>query len=248
VFPHVALYLENHVEGVTFQPHEAGNTVEVRVDASHAAPDESHFFVAVCAHRQQVGNPTFVYVPRAANVLRERERHIELLEKELATKNAWLEQSIQEHQDLLAKFRDQKEALERSNRWNQQLNQELEERGARIVELQDQMAREQEAARLMAEGYAAQVSALEADLQAKIQWARDVEAALTAEVNKQTSALVKAVDALHSTEKELEERTAWALALDKQTKEQGQQLAMVRGSRWVKLGRKVGLGPELPLG
>ena len=247
VFPHVALYLENHVEGVTFQPHEAGNTVEVRLDASRSAAEDSHFFVAVCAHRQQIGNPTFVYVPRAANVLRERERHIALLEKELVAKNAWLEQAIQEHQDLLTKFRDQKESLERSNRWNQQLNQDLEERQARIVDLQDEMAREQEAARQMAEGYAAQVSALEADVQAKIKWARDVETALTAEVNKQTAALVNAVDALHRTEKELEERTAWAMALDKETQAQSQQLALVRGSRWVKLGRKVGLGPELPL-
>ena len=48
-FPHVSLFLENHVEGVTFQPHEAGITVEVRVDSGDAAPDESHFFVAVCA-------------------------------------------------------------------------------------------------------------------------------------------------------------------------------------------------------
>ena len=248
IFPHVVLFLENHIEGVTFQPHEAGNTVEVRVDASGAAPDESHFFVAVCAHRPQLGNPTFVYVPRAANVLRERERHIALLEKEVATKNAWLEQAIREHQDLLAKFRDQKEALERSNRWNQSLNAELEERQARIVDLQEEMAREQEAARQMAEGYAAQVSALEEDVRARTQWAHDVEAALTAEVNKQTAALVSAVDALHRTEKELEERTAWALSLDKQANEQAQQLALVRGSRWVKLGRRVGLGPALPLG
>jgi SAM-dependent methyltransferase len=80
VFPYVSMYLENHVEGVTFQPHEAGHTVEVRVDAGDSAPDESHFFVAVCAHRRQLGNPTYVYVPRAANVLRERERHIALLE------------------------------------------------------------------------------------------------------------------------------------------------------------------------
>src|SRR5262249_51981322 len=150
---------------------------------------------AVCAHRQQIGNPTFVYVPRAANVLRERERHITLLEKELATKNAWLEQAIQEHQDLLAKFREQKEALERSNRWNQQLNQELEERQGRSLELQNEIAREQEAARQMAEAYSAKVRTLEEDLRAKIQWARDVEAALTAEVNKQTAALVKAVEA-----------------------------------------------------
>ena len=52
--------------------------------------DESHFFVAVCANRPQTGNPTFVYVPRAANVLRERERHIGLLREELAEKNQWL--------------------------------------------------------------------------------------------------------------------------------------------------------------
>src|SRR6185312_10166479 len=28
IFPHVSMYLENHVEGVAFQPHEADNTVE----------------------------------------------------------------------------------------------------------------------------------------------------------------------------------------------------------------------------
>ncbi|HEY1185644.1 MAG TPA: methyltransferase domain-containing protein, partial [Bryobacteraceae bacterium] len=93
VFPHVALFLENHVEGVTFQPHQAGYTVETRVDAGDPSPDDSHFFVAVCAHRPQVGNPTFVYVPRAANVLRERERHIALLDGELAQKNQWLEKA-----------------------------------------------------------------------------------------------------------------------------------------------------------
>ncbi len=90
IFPHVSMFLENHVEGVTFQPHEAGQTVEVRVDAGEPAPEESHFFVAVCAHRPQIGNPTFVYVPRAGNVLREREHHIALLEQELAQKNEWL--------------------------------------------------------------------------------------------------------------------------------------------------------------
>ena len=50
------------------------HAAEVRVDAGEPAPDESHFFLAVCAHRPQVGNPTFVYIPRAANLLRERER------------------------------------------------------------------------------------------------------------------------------------------------------------------------------
>ena len=250
VFPYVSLFLENHVEGVTFQPHEAGNTFEVRVDAGEPAPADSHFFVAVCARRPQMGNPIFVYVPRAANVLREREHHIQLLEKELATKDHWLEklqrdiaEFDREHQKLLAMFREQKEALERSNKWADQLNREVLERRARVEELQEELAKEQEAGRLMAEQYSAKVSSLEEDIRTKIQWAKDVEANLKAEIDKQTAELVKAVDALHTTEKELHERTDWALQLQEEARQLAEQVTLFRGSRWVKLGRKVGLGP-----
>jgi SAM-dependent methyltransferase len=246
IFPHVSMFLENHVAGVTFQPHELGNTVEVRVDSGEPAPDESHFFVAVCAHRPQVGNPTFVYVPRTANVLRERERHIELLERELATKNEWLERALREHESLMQQFADQKRALEESNAWADSLNRDLSRGAARIVELQDEMAREQDAARQMAAGYEASIARLETDISAKTHWARDVEKTLTAEVQKQTADLVKAVDALHHTESVLEERTAWALRLQEETNQLSQQIAVVRASRWIKFGRKVGLGPVIP--
>ena len=128
------------------------------------------------------------------------------------------------------------------------LNRDLEERGARIVELQDQMAREQEAATKMAGDYDAKVRELEEDIGTKTQWARDVEASLTAEVQKQTAHLVAAVDALHHTEKELEERTAWALRLQEEANSLAQQMQLVRASRWMKVGRKIGLGPALPLG
>lgn len=234
-FPHVSLFLENHAEAVTFQPSEAGNTVEVRVDASEAAPDESHFFVAVCAHRPQIGNPTFVYVPSAANVLRERERHIALLEGELATKNQWLEKALGEHEELMAQFTAQQQDLERSNRWAETLNREIAERGARILELQDELAATHAA-------YGARISELEQDIRVKTQWALDREA----EVQKQIADLVAAVDALHRTEHELDERTTWALRLEKEARELDAQLALVRASRWMRLGRKVGLGPAWP--
>jgi SAM-dependent methyltransferase len=246
IFPHVSMFLENHVEGVTFQPHEPGNTVEVRVDAGEPAPDDSHFFVAVCAHRPQIGNPTFVYVPRAANVLREREHHIALLEGELDTKNQWLEKALREHEELMTKFAALQAELERSNQWAEQQNREIADRRTRIAELQDELAREQESARRTVAEYDAKIADLERDIAAKTQWARDVETALTAEVKKQTADLVAAVDALHRTEKELEERTAWALRLQKEADELTQQLALVRESRWMKLGRRVGLGPALP--
>ena len=303
VFPHVSMYLENHIEGVTFQPYEAGQTVEVRVDAGDPAPDESHFFVAVCAHRRQLGNPTYVYVPRAANVLRERERHIALLEGELATKDEWLDKAQQDlaecdrvssqqkdelersnqwagtlNQELeerrarivalqeefareqesarqvaegyAARFREQEEERERSNQWAEALNREIAERRARIVALQEEFAREQENARQVAEGYAAKVADLERDIQDKTKWAIDTETNLTGVIRDQAERLSRAVAdlgtavaALHHTEKELEERTAWALRLQDEARRLEEQVALFRASRWVKLGRTVGLGP-----
>ena len=38
-----------------------GHTVDARVDTSDPVPADSHFFVAVCARRPQLGNPTYVY-------------------------------------------------------------------------------------------------------------------------------------------------------------------------------------------
>ena len=227
VFPHVSMFLENHVEGVAFQPDEPDSAVEVRVDAREPVPDDSHFFVAVCAHRTQLGNPTFVYVPSAANVLRERQRHIALLERELATKNEWLAESERQRETLLEAFRGQSVDLERSNRWageldrrvvqlqgelersNQwagELNREVEQRRARVVALQAELAREQDSARGMAEGYRAKVAELE---------------------------------------EELAKRAAWASGLQEEARKLEELLENVRSSKWFKLGRKIGMGPAV---
>ena len=64
------------------------------------------------------------------------------------------------------------------------------------------------------------------------------------EVQKQTAELVLAVEALHRTEKELDDRTAWALRLQEEARKLEEQVTLFRASRWVKLGRKVGLGPS----
>ena len=228
VFPHVALFLENHVEGVTFQPFEPSNTADVRVETAEPDPAGSHFFLAVCAHRPQLGNPTFVYVPRAANVLRERERHITLLEQELITKNQWLERALTDHTSLMGKFDEQKKALDRSNKWAAAQAEEIRMLRQRIDELQDEVAREQESAANLATGYELKIAGLEQEVRDKVK------------------ELARAVEALHHTEAELDARTTWALKLQKEAETLGQLLALVRGSRWVKLGRKIGLGPALP--
>jgi ubiquinone biosynthesis O-methyltransferase len=242
VFPHVSLYLENHVEGFTFQPHENGGTAEVRVDSGEPAPDESHFFVAVCANRPQTGNPTYVYVPRTANVLRERERHIGLLEKELAEKNQWLAEAQRDLSEMTRQYAKVEAELEQSNRWAGDLQCDLDDRRARVAELQQELAAEQESGRQTVAGYEAKVQDLEADIHSKIKWALNLDAALI----KQTAELVKAVEALDRTDKELHERTEWALRLDSEKAELARQLELYRASRWVRLGRKVGLGPGAP--
>jgi SAM-dependent methyltransferase len=251
-FPYVSMFLENHVEGVTFQPHEAGETVEARVDSAEPVPDESHFFIAVCAHRPQVGNPTFLYVPRTANVLREREHHIAKLEGELATKDKWLDKAQldlaefdREHQKLLVMFREQKEELERSNRWAAELNATLAARGVRIDELQEELARDQENARRVVAAYNAKIADLEQDNREKTKWALDTEARLTAEIRKMAEVLAQTSATLEQTETDLQERSAWALRLEEEKRLLEEQLNMVRASRWVRLGRKVGLGPAL---
>jgi len=249
----VSLFLENHIAGFTFQPHDSASTAEVRVDSGDPAPNESHFFVAVCANRPQMGNPTYVYVPRTANVLRERERHIGLLQKELDEKNQWLAEAQRDLAEMTRQYAKVETQLEESNRWAGDLNRQLEERRARVGELQTELAAEQEIGRQTVAGYEAKVKDLEADIQSKTKWALDVEAALTIEINKQAVALKQRADelrqteeALQTTQNELEERTEWALRLDKQAAELAQQVALYRASRWVKLGRKVGLGPDFP--
>jgi predicted nucleic acid-binding Zn-ribbon protein len=179
-------------------------------------------------------------------VLRERERHIALLEHELAEKDGWLQKALAEHEALMRQFLALQGELERANAWAATLNGEIAERRARIDELQQELSREQESWRETSAAYDAKIAELEQDVVAKTQWARDVETRLTAEVKKQTADLVAAVDALHRTEKELDDRTAWALRLQSEAGALGQQLAEIRASRWVRFGRKVGLGPTLP--
>lgn len=192
-FPHIALFVENHVAGVAFQPVEGSEAAEVRVEGGETSPEEAHFFMAVCAHRPQTGGPTFVYVPRAANMLREREHHIELLD------------------------------------------QSLKEARARVVELQDENARQQEAAQQA-------ITKLDDELRSKAEWAL----ATSAELEAKCKELAHAVELLDKAEKLVEERTLWAKRLEAQFTEAEQQLAMYRASRWVRLGRRLNLGPRLP--
>ncbi len=234
VFPHISLFLENHVEGVAFRPLEGGATAEVRVDGAEAPPAEAHFFVAVCAHRPQTGNPAFVYVPSAGNVLRQRETHIALLEGEVRQKNDWLESAQRDLAELDRRHRQLTAELEESNRWAERLDRELASSGARVEALQDELAHEQAKA-------IEAIGELERENRAKTDWAEQANATLEAKLRE----LSQCVEYLHQAEKTVEERTRWAQTLNTEVERLRRKLAMLEASRWVRLGRRVGLGPGL---
>ena len=83
VFPRVALYVENHTDAMVFTPVNSSEPVEARVGESTPGTEDAHFFLAVCSVTGDTAARSFIYVPRSANMLREREQHIEVLELQL---------------------------------------------------------------------------------------------------------------------------------------------------------------------
>ena len=69
---------------------------------------------------------------------------------------------------------------------------------------------------------------------------------MSKELAEKSEDLGKCVEVLHETEKTVEERTVWAQGLERQVTQLEEQIALLRASRWLKLGRRLGLGPELP--
>ncbi|MFN0103677.1 MAG: methyltransferase domain-containing protein [Bryobacteraceae bacterium] len=242
-FPHTLLFTENHADSIVFRPIANGGTpsADVRLDGESASVDEAHFFIAVCAGQMMTGAPAFLYVPTAANVLRERERHIQRLEGELATKDAWLHESQQKHAELVALHAQQTVELKSRNEWALALNDQVKNAGLRIEELQREIMAEHAAAKETVAGYEAEVTRLEQEFASAAKWAQDRDA----ELLRQQGELIKVLELLHETESTVEERTRWALSLNVDVDKLRELLGFIRGSKWVRLGRRIGLGPKV---
>jgi SAM-dependent methyltransferase len=234
VFPFVSCFLQNHADGFVFQPVGTFSAAEARLESGAGKPEHSHFFVAVCALSPQTGAPTFIYVPKAANILREREQHIEKLDREIALKNGEVARLNEERNSLTEMCRAQKAEIEERNRWAEQLNHRLEEAAQTIQRLQRELQEQ-------STGYEAKITELEQDNRTKTAWAADI----TKDLSDKCRELGECVEALHKVEGTLDERTRWAQTLDSQIQELESRLGAVRASRWVKLGHALGVGPRL---
>ncbi|HBY63650.1 MAG TPA: hypothetical protein DEH78_27820 [Solibacterales bacterium] len=240
-FPHVALFAQNHAPAIVFDGIPRGAASDTRIDGPGAEPGESHFFLAVCAVGPQMGAPTLVYLPAAGNLLRDRERHIERLQDELATKNGWLDEARAEHQRLVVLHEEQRQQLEARNRWAEQLNRELQETGARLLAVQDELVAARVEAQAALDECERRIADLERDLAARTAWAQEKERDLAAKAEE----LEKVVNLLREAEATVEERTIWAQGLDKEIQELRSRLALAQESKWLRLGRALGLGPSL---
>lgn len=209
-FPHVRILLQDRVEAFAFHHAGAAGKVEAHIARETDDPQSANFFIGICSPSPLPPIPAIVFVPKAANLLREREQHITVLEKELAQVRAWLDQTTADRNELLKAHTD----------------------------LQKQFHDEQtRAAKLIEE--------LNEENRRKTQWAIETEQRLTADLEKRATQLAETVGLLDRAESTLVERTEWACKLDAQLQETTAQLALIRQSRWLKLGRQFGLGPRI---
>lgn len=238
-FPKVQILLQNRTECFSFHVYRQPWKAAVQLDGGGGEPESSHFFLGVCTVEADLPQQAFVYVPRASNLLREREMHIRRLQQELAQKDGWLATLREEHAALVKLHGEQLQQLEEHNRWAMELESQLKATQSRLSALQDEFT---ETTKL----YESKIAELDEENIRKTAWAREIETRLTGELNAKCQELQEALRILQETEATLEERTSWALKLQE---ELNQATALVRGaqaSRWVKLGRAIGLGPDLP--
>jgi SAM-dependent methyltransferase len=259
MFPHVRLFLQNHADGIVLRPVTStdgpaafASNAEVRIEAATSDAAEAHFFLAVCALSPQTGAPTYIYLPTTANVLREREQHILYLEQELLTKDHWLERTQQEHQQLVELHREQTDELNQRTEWAHKLDEDLREASKRIGELQDELAHQQQRAQEVVLGYEEAIGRLERQLDETAREAREVQARLESDLAQQCAALDAkvselnaCVDLLHAAEATVEERTRWAQSIGDELQNLRARFRQAEASKWMRLGRSLGLGPEL---
>jgi len=210
-FPHVQILFQDRVEAFTFYDGtSSAPSTEGELARTSGDPETANFFIGFCSRAPLPPLPGFLYVPRAANLLREREQHIRLLEQELTQVRTWLDQTTADRNELLTTH----------------------------SELQKQFSSEQERASQI-------ITGLNEENRRKTDWALETEQRLTADLEHRASQLTEAIRLLDHAEATVVERTEWAQRLDTRLQETTAQLALVRQSRWLKLGRQLGLGPDV---
>ena len=238
-FPHVAVFLQNWSASIVFSPaHHSLSSLETRIDAAPAGPTDAHFFLAICSSEAQPESQSFLYLPSAANVLRQRERHVRILERDLEAMTA-------ERNTLIELHDQQTRELEERNRWALQLDHDWKAALDRIAQLQEEFRIEQARGAEVAAAYALKVGDVEHENREKTEWALETERRLSADLAARCHELAEAVRLLDGAEATVVERTLWAQRVQASLDTVEARLRMIRQSRWVRLGRAFRIGPRV---
>ncbi len=89
------------------------------MDGVRGTPQEAHFFLAVCSLEDKPPSPSFLFVHQGSNVLREREKHIEILQRELSDAHEQFAALLRAHDELTVHTEEQ-------TRWALRTDEELE--------------------------------------------------------------------------------------------------------------------------
>ena len=196
-FPHVMLFLENHADALVFAGEFQG--IRAHLETVDQAPDEAHFFLAVCSQRPLHGSQAFVYLPSSANLLREREKHIGLLQGEVNKRDEWLAAARVE----LDKFDAVQESAKRTIAQLEQENADKENWAQRLDgELAGVRAERERCIQLLEDS--------EKRVTERTDWAQRLDGEL-AGVRAERE---RCIQLLEDSEKRVTERTDWAQQLD----------------------------------
>jgi SAM-dependent methyltransferase len=163
-FPHCTILLQNHVEAFAFYQSSGGSSIDGRMDGVRGTPQEAHFFLAVCSLEDQPPMPSFLFVHQGSNVLREREKHIEILQRELKDAREQFAALHSAHDQLTVH-------LEGQNRWALRTAEELEAARRDLATLVEKLTVSEATVverTLWAQRLAAQVEDLTEDLTARL--------------------------------------------------------------------------------
>jgi SAM-dependent methyltransferase len=148
----------------------------------------------------------------------ERGQLIAQLQQELARSNEWAQSRDADAVERGQRVEQLQAEVAQATEWAMSRDAEAEERGQRVVELQKEMA-------ASSAGYEAAIEQWRREKAAADQWALDNERRLTLELENAQVQLASMRDSLGIAK---------------------QRLDMIAQSRWVRLGRAVRVGPEIP--
>jgi ubiquinone/menaquinone biosynthesis C-methylase UbiE len=248
-FPEFSAFLKSYFEWVeiAFQNHVSsifiGNTDSnraIRCQLEHSVVDSertANYFVAVCSKTAAVP-PTyapFVYLPAAANFLREKDTHIKLLQarerelvemvrqqqREYDTQNQWCLALNRELQDTQKHYRALDEEFRERTLWAQRLSAEISQKDERIASLQAELEeRTARALRLVEECQELRERMASAEsLSAEVSQKDERIASLQAELEERTARALRLGLEHWALEQELRERIVWASAENSQRDE-----------------------------